>query len=138
MTHGDKHAPGASAILKRDSRSRVRSSPAQRLEVIGQFERSGLSGPAFCQVAGINYQTFVSWRKEARRQAASQACELQPVVAQPATSAIRLTEVVLQSPLPSPERSQEGMRVHLSGGVHLVITDAAQVPLAVQLIQALA
>ena len=132
MTRSDKLAPVA--ILKRDSRSRVRSSPAQRLEVIGQFERSGLSGPAFCQVAGINYQTFVGWRKEARRKATSQAGGLQPVVDQP--GAIRLTEVVLQTP--SPARSEEGLQVHLSSGVRVVITDAAQVPLAVQLIQALA
>jgi transposase-like protein len=138
MTHRDKVTPGASAILKRDSRSRVRSSPDQRLEAIAQFERSGLSGPAFCQAAGIKYQTFVGWRKEARRKAASPAGGLQPVVAQPASEAIRLTEVVLQAPPPVRGQGQEGLQVHLPGGAHLVITNAAQIQMAVQLIQALA
>lgn len=134
MTRSDKPAPAA--ILKRDSRSRVRSSLVQRLEVVEQYDRSGLSGPAFCQVAGINYQTFVGWRKEARRQAAAQAgdSELQPAV-EP-SRAIALVEAVLQAAPPA--RSQEGLQVHLPGGARLVITDAAQMPLAVQLIQALA
>ncbi len=136
MTHSDKVPPGA--ILKRDSRSRVRSSPAQRLEAIAQFECSGLSGPEFCQVAGIKYQTFVSWRKEARRKEASPAGGLQPVVALPASDAIRLTEVVLQASPPVRGQAPAGLHVHLPGGAHLVIADAAQVPLAVQLIQALA
>ena len=99
-----------------------------------EFERSGLSGPAFCQVAGIKYQTFVGWRKEARRKAASQAGGVQPGLGQ--RGAIRLTEVVLQA---QPQvRGEDGLQVHLPGGARLVITDAAQVPLAAQLIQALA
>ncbi len=122
------------AVLKRDGRGRVRTTLEQRREAVAEFERSGLSGPAFCQVAGIKYQTFVGWRKAARRKAASQAGGLQPVVGQPGT--IRLTEVVLQA---QPQiRAEDGLQVHLPGGVRLVITDAAQVPLAVHLIQALA
>lgn len=132
----DDDHKGGPVVLKRDGRGRVRCTPEQRREAVAEFERSGLSGPAFCQVAGINYQTFVGWRKEARRKAASPAVRLQPVAGQPGP--IRLTEVVLPAPSPSPVRSPEGLQVHLPGGACLVITDAAQVPLAAQLIQTLA
>ena len=61
MTDGENRL--AAGPLKIDRRGRVRSTVAQRQAVLAEFERSGLSGPQFARVAGIAYQTFVSWRK---------------------------------------------------------------------------
>ena len=36
-------------------------------ELLAEYERSGLSGPAFARVTGINYQTFAWWRQEQRK-----------------------------------------------------------------------
>jgi hypothetical protein len=79
----DDDMMGEVAVLKCDGRGRVRSTLAQRMEAVAEFERSGLSGPAFCRVAGINYQTFVGWRNEARRKAGAQGGGLLEVPAQP-------------------------------------------------------
>ena len=53
-------ASGGRAILKRDKKGRVRSTSAQRLEVLEQLEGSGLSGPEFARVARMPYQTLAS------------------------------------------------------------------------------
>lgn len=57
------HLPSPIPLSKRDARGRVQHSPAQREDFLDAYERSGLSGPVFARVAGINYQTFAGWRK---------------------------------------------------------------------------
>lgn len=119
-------------MLKRDGRGRVRSTPEQRREAVVQFERSGLSGPAFCRVAGIRYQTFVGWRKEARKQLEARDMGAWPAAAfQPAT--IRLVEAM---PMAAPGCGP--LQVALPGGALLLIADAAQAALAARLLQTLA
>ena len=79
--------------------------------------RSGLSGPAFCRVAGIHYQTFVGWRKEARnsRRPVTGSIEARPAAAiQPAT--IRLVEA-----LPAALCASSPLQVALPGGALLLI-----------------
>lgn len=63
------------AVLKQDRRGRVLTTPSQRLAFLQQFEKSGLSGPQFARVAGINYQTFASWRQQQKRQTHSGTAE---------------------------------------------------------------
>lgn len=130
MTDDDNR--GELAVLKRDGRGRVRSTRAQRREVVAQFERSGLSGPAFCKVAGINYQTFVGWRKEARRDRRSDAVRGASVATPP--NSVRF----LEASLPQMQvAARAGIEVCLTGGARLLVADVAQVPLAAQLIKAL-
>jgi transposase-like protein len=130
----DDDMTGEVAVLKCDGRGRVRSTLAQRLEAVAEFERSGLSGPAFCRVAGINYQTFVGWRNEARRKAGAQGGELLEVAARP--GGIRLLEASLQGAQSLPGGA--GIEVHLLGGARVFVGDAAQTLLAAHLIKALA
>jgi hypothetical protein len=120
----DDHNSGLT-VLKRDGRGRVRSTPQQRREALAQFECSGLSGPAFCRLAGIHYQTFVSWRKAARDIKASPAEGLQPVT-------IRMVEAVSSTALVSVP-----LQVALCGGAILQLTDASQVFLAAHLLRTL-
>ena len=66
MTDMDSGRPD-DGILKRDARGRVRTSVRQREAILDEFERSGLSGPKFSQVAGVCYQTFAGWMLKRRR-----------------------------------------------------------------------
>lgn len=116
-------------ILKSETRGRVRTPPERRAALLVEYDRSGLSAARIAALAGVRYQTFATWVQQ-RRKARGGGKEAE-------VNRVRLVEVVPQA-TPSPARSQEGLQVHLPGGARLVITDAAQVPLAVQLIQALA
>jgi hypothetical protein len=130
MTQSD-NAPVESIILKRDARGRVRTTAAQRAALLAEFARSGLSGPGFARVAGINYQTFACWRQEQRKASAA----LVPVRSASPPS-VRLVEATLQAPL-SATPVPGPLRVTLPGGALLIIDAAAQVSLAAQLIKAL-
>lgn len=131
MTNDDNG--GGLAVLKRDGRGRVRSTKEQRFEVVAQFDRSGLSGPAFCKVAGINYQTFVGWRKASRRDRCSGAVSGASVAAP--SAGIRF----LEASLPTVQCAAHAViEVCLTSGARVLVTDATQVPLVAQLIKALA
>ena len=55
-------------ILKTDAMGRVRTPKARREALLGEFERSGVSGQKFAALVGVNYQTFASWVQQWRRQ----------------------------------------------------------------------
>jgi transposase-like protein len=54
-------------ILKADRRGRLRYTPEQKQALIAAYEASGLSGPRFAALHGVNYQTLVSWLKKRRQ-----------------------------------------------------------------------
>ncbi len=57
-----------SLVLKLDGLGRVRTPVTRREELLAEFARSGLSGARFATLAGVNYQTFMSWvHKQNRR-----------------------------------------------------------------------
>lgn len=66
------------AILKKDVKGRVRTSVRQREAILDEFERSGLRGPKFSQVAGVCYQTFAGWMLK-RQRACGEHDNLSPV-----------------------------------------------------------
>lgn len=111
-------------ILKSDTRGRVRTLPERRAALVAEFERSGLSAAKFAALAGVRYSTFATWVQQ-RRKAMTGGKEA-------GASEVRLVQVVPQS------APATALRVLLPGGAVVEVTDAAQVPLAVQLIQALA
>lgn len=121
------------AVRKRDGRGRVLSTARQRQAVLEQFERSGLSGPAFARVAGLKYQTFATWRQQHKKAklevAAVPSCT--PRVGQ----AVNLVEVAWPR---AGMADTAKLRLELPGGACLVLTEASQVPLAARLLQALA
>ena len=82
-------------------------------------------------MAGIIYQTFAYWRQELRK--ANAGLELSRTTS---PQGLRHVQATLQAPLAAPARCS--LRVTLPGGVQMMITDAAQVSLASQLIQAFA
>lgn len=114
----------------------MRSTLDQRLAVLEQMERSGLSGPQFARVAGIPYQTLATWRQRHKKAGQSQppAVRLTPAEAGagPCRS-IRLVEVAAAA---EPATSAR-LRIDLPGGASTVVADRAQAALAAALIQAL-
>lgn len=131
MTDGENSLQAGT--LKTDQRGRVRSTVAQRQAVLAEFERSGLSGPQFARVAGIAYQTFVSWRKRQRA-----ALAVDQAVQPKGTAPVRLVEAVLAHRTDGQESGPGVLKVDLPGGCSVRVQDSGQVSLAAQLIQALA
>ena len=60
MTSMNKEA----VVLKSDGAGRVQTPVDRQIALVREYERSGLSGPRFAAMAGINYQTFVTWRRK--------------------------------------------------------------------------
>ena len=48
-------------VIKSDRRGRLRFTPGQRATMLEAYDASGLSGPKFAQLHGINYQTLAGW-----------------------------------------------------------------------------
>jgi hypothetical protein len=51
-------------ILKSDAGGRVLVPVERQVELVREFERSGLTGPRFAEIAGVKYQTFAAWRRK--------------------------------------------------------------------------
>lgn len=60
--------PGDESVLKADKMGRVRTPAARREELLAEFEKSGLSGTQFAELAGANYQTTATWIEKRREQ----------------------------------------------------------------------
>ena len=60
--------PTAEVVLKQDVLGRVKTPKARREQLLDEFERSGLPGLKFAELAGIKYQTFATWAQKRRRQ----------------------------------------------------------------------
>lgn len=112
-------------VLKRDAGGRVLVPVARQVELVREFERSGLSGPKFATLAGVNYQTFAAWRRKHGRGPAMRR------TSQRKSAGLWLEAEVARGENPTV------LSVDLGGEAVLKITDGSQVALAAQLIQAL-
>ena len=52
--------PGEEVVLKQDVLGRVKTPQARREQLLDEFERSGLPGLKFAELAGIKYPTFAT------------------------------------------------------------------------------
>ena len=59
---------GGAAILRREGLGRVKTPRDRREALLDEFEKSGLQGAEFAQMAGIKYQTFASWVQSRRHE----------------------------------------------------------------------
>ncbi len=55
-------------ILRRNGLGRVKTPRDRREALLDEFEKSGLQGAEFAQMAGIKYQTFASWVQRRRHE----------------------------------------------------------------------
>jgi hypothetical protein len=54
-------------LVKFDCIGRIRFSRDQRETLMDAYEASGLSGPQFCALHGVKYQTFATWLQKRKR-----------------------------------------------------------------------
>jgi hypothetical protein len=114
------------SILKSDRRGRLRYSEDQKSALVEAYQTSGLSGPRFAALHGVNYQTLASWLQKHKQ--------------------TTCTAVSRQTPTPfllvtteSPSVPHTGpMELILPGGAKLAITATGHIPLAAALIRELA
>ena len=60
--------PTDEMVLKQDVLGRVKTPKARREQLLDEFERSGVSGQKFAELAGIKYQTLATWIQKRQRQ----------------------------------------------------------------------
>lgn len=114
------------AIIKADQRGRLRFAPDQRATLLAAYDTSGLSGPKFAQVHGLNYQTFAGWLQRRKRGPA-------PKSSRGAPGAITFIEADTSAAGGGPE----ALEVQLAGGAKLLVGNRAQLALAAALIREL-
>ena len=118
--------PTEESILRTDTKGRLRTPLARREQLLDEFEKSGLSGPAFAKVVGVKYSTLATWTQKRRRARGASAVK----VADP----LSWMEAVVGEPGPG----ENPLILELSGGVKMAISDAGQAALAAVLLRALA
>ncbi len=113
------------AVIRSDRRGRMLVSADQREALLDEFERSGLSGMAFCKLHGLVYPTFASWRKKRRER--------------PAPGSPAFAEVVLDDAAPVGRQADRRtpLRLTLPSGAVVEVSGRDQLPLLVELLQAL-
>lgn len=104
-----------------------------REALLAEFDRSGLTLTRFAELAGVRYSTFATWLQQRRIKAgvAPQGKE------KDRPKPVRFAEVLVDGTLPPAPSVACALKVSLPGGVHMVLMEASQVPLAAQLIAAL-
>jgi hypothetical protein len=121
-------------ILKQDVLGRIKTPKARREQLLDEFERSGLPGLKFAELAGMKYQTFATWAQKRRRQRGDYAAGkvkttkpsvqwLEALVAAPPGAVVKAGALFLV--------------LHLPGGVRVEIGDVKQVEMAAALVRAL-
>lgn len=116
-------------ILKVDEAGRVQMPPEKRAEVVGAFERSGMTGKAFARYSGIKYSTLMYWAGQRRKVAESEGGTGQRGSEQ------RWVEAVVE---PGRLEKSNPLIVHLPGGARVEVADSHGVALAAELLRALA
>ena len=117
-------------ILKRDAGGRVMVSLARQVELVREYERSGLSGPKFAAIAGLKYQTFATWRRKHGTQP--------PLRSRSVAETPPVKVAWLEAELGSNVSSGDRIVLLLPGGAQVEITRPDQTGLAAQLLKAIA
>jgi len=128
MTQADE------VVLKQDVLGRVKTPKARREQLLDEFERSGLPGMKFAELAGIKYQTFATWVQKRRRQRGDYAGGK---VKTTKPSVQWLEALVAPPPGAMVKAGALFLVLHLPGGVRVEISDVKQVEMAAALVRAL-
>ena len=118
-------------VLKSDRAGRVQTPVDQQIAVVREYERSGLSGPRFAALTGINYQTFVTWRRKHGVGSSPQTSQL--------GQQVPFVEAVISAGARGEPQGQAAVALvmELPSGVKLHLQCPAHIALAAQLVQTL-
>jgi hypothetical protein len=122
-------------IIKTDVLGRIKTPAARREQLIDEFERSGLSGCKFAELAGLKYQTFATWVQKRRRKNGTYA--KLPAKRSRRVDSVRWLEAVVQEAHDSKTGLKESIVLELRGGGRVEISHAKQLPLAAALLRQL-
>jgi hypothetical protein len=130
-------AEEAGQILSRDARGRVLVSRERREALLGEYDRSGMSGVKFAQYIGIKYSTLAYWLQSRRRPRRREKLLLK---AGADTGAGKSTggwiEAVVEEG--SSSRVPTGaLRIDFAGGAYCQISNVAEAALAAELLERL-
>lgn len=114
-------------ILKSDASGRMLVPVERQVELVREFERSGLTGPRFAAMAGLKYQTFATWRRKYGTLPATRRRSSLP----PVGLGVWMEAVVEPG-------GGSTLTVMLPGGASMSVSHLGQASLAAQLIKALA
>lgn len=122
----------ADRVLKQDAAGRVWTPPERREAVLDEFEKSGLPAAQFAAHVGVKYQTFATWVQKRRkaRDGASPSERQTPMVPRLEAWVEATVEDVVDD-------SAGTLVVHLPGGAHVEVSNAAQAKLVACLLRAL-
>lgn len=109
--------------LKNGRAYRVHTPRERQQQIIAEWSRSGVSVPRFAETIGVKYQTLATWIRNHGGSRAARVQEAPP----------RWLEMAVAAPT----TPSTGLRVELPGGATIVVSDAAQLPLVIQLLRAL-
>lgn len=121
---------GEVMILKRDAGGRVVVPVQRQIELVREYERSGLSGPKFAAMAGLKYQTFATWRRKHGTEP--------PLRSRSVAEGSPVRVAWLEAELSPNVSSVGGIALLLPGGARVEITRPEQAALAAQLVKAIA
>ena len=116
-------------IMKADRRGRLRYSAEQKAALVEAYDTSGVSGPRFAAIHGVNYQTFAGWLQKRKRGG-------RPERPGPPCSAL-LSLVPAEIEATALPGKGGPLELHLPGGAMLVIRGGGQVALAAALLRQL-
>ena len=120
---------GSALLLKTDVLGRVKTPKGKREALLDEFEKSGMSGQAFAQWAGIKYTTFANWVQMRRKRCG-------PKEASKPAGALEWVEARL--PQSAADFAAGGvLSIQLPGGGRMEITGIGQVALAVEVLRRL-
>jgi hypothetical protein len=127
-------AEEAGQILSRDARGRVLVSRERREALLGEYDRSGMSGVKFAQYVGIKYSTLSYWVQSRRRPRRRDKLLLK---AGTDTGAGKSTggwiEAVVEEGS-SPRMPTGALRIDFAGGAYCQISNVAEAALAAELL----
>ena|ERR1700722_1268004 len=122
--------PADEVVLKQDVLGRVKTPASRREQLLDEFERSGLPGLKFAELAGIKYPTFATWAQKRRRQRGAY-----PAVKAP--KQLRWLEAVVEQAQEAGGKNPLALVLELPGGARVQINDSKQAALAAVLMRAL-
>jgi transposase-like protein len=111
-------------ILKTDRAGRVRTPRERQQQIVAEWKKSGVSAMRFARTIGVKYQTLSSWIRRHGGRGEAMVPNAAP----------RWLEMAVA---PEPVRPASGLRLELPGGAALVVGDAGQIPLVIQLLRGL-
>ena len=117
-----------SEILKVDEVGRVRMPPERREAMLGEYDRSGMTGAQFARFVGVRYSTLMYWLQKRRKEAGQSEQTVTARQDHPGWLEARVEGEVPKS---------ENIMVEMGGGVRTLIGNRTQAALAGEVLRAM-